>query len=156
MKTTKTVLSFYVLILPFLGYSQHLSPGDLSLKGYANILIEQQENEAFDLTKKLAKFRKDHKDLFEGKMVQFLPEDGLYVYFRYNDEQKIMVILNKSDEQREINLSQYAELLNAGARGRNIISGEKTILNEKLTIGAEKARKVAREVIGRLRDKVGY
>ncbi len=81
------------------------------------------ENEAFDLTKKLANFRKDHKGLFEGKMVQFLPKDGLYVYFRYTRDEELMVMVNASYDTVDVSLDRYKERFHGFVDYKEILSG---------------------------------
>lgn len=41
--------------------------------------------------------------------MQFLPADGLYVYFRYDDRQTIMCIVNTSDVKKQVVLADYVE-----------------------------------------------
>jgi glycosidase len=47
-----------------------------------------KENEMFDLVKTVANFRKNSSALTTGKFMQYVPQDGLYVYFRYDDKQR--------------------------------------------------------------------
>lgn len=56
----------------------------------------ENENEAFNYVKTLANFRKDNPALQHGKLMQFIPKDDVYVYFRYTDDFKnvVMVIVN--------------------------------------------------------------
>lgn len=61
------------------------------------------------LIKTLANFRKNSSALKTGKLMQYIPVDGLYVYFRYDDNQTIMCIMNTSDKQQTIDFSKYAE-----------------------------------------------
>jgi neopullulanase len=60
--------------------------------------IWARENEAFNFVKKLATYRRDHKVLHDGKLMQYLPENGLYVYFRYDASGTVMVASNTSDK----------------------------------------------------------
>ena len=69
----------------------------------------------------------------------FAPQQNVYTYFRYDDEQKVMVVLNKTEEEREIDLFQFWELIDKGAKGKDVISGREFILNDKLKIGAKSA-----------------
>jgi len=55
------------------------------------------------LIKKLANFRKNSSALQTGKLMQYIPQDGLYVYFRYNNSQTIMCIMNTSTKPQQIN-----------------------------------------------------
>ena len=33
--------------------------------------------------------------------MQFVPQDGVYVYFRYDDKQTIMVVMNTAKENKD-------------------------------------------------------
>ena len=61
-----------------------------------------QENAFFDFVKKLAHFRKSSSALTTGKLMQFVPADGVYVYFRYNEQQTIAVVSNTSKEAKTV------------------------------------------------------
>jgi neopullulanase len=47
----------------------------------------------------------------------------MYVYFRYNDNESVMVILNKNDERKELDTAHFAESLPGFTSGRDILSG---------------------------------
>ena len=49
------------------------------------------------LPKTLLNWRKDKEVIHTGKLKHYIPDDGLYVYFRYNDKESVMVILNSND-----------------------------------------------------------
>ena len=42
-------------------------------------------------------------------MMQYIPEDGLYVYFRYDNNQTVMCVMNTDNKARSINLNKYTE-----------------------------------------------
>ncbi len=44
-----------------------------------------------------------------GKLMQYVPEDGVYVYFRYNAQQTIMCVMNPNDAEKEIDMQRFAE-----------------------------------------------
>jgi glycosidase len=60
-----------------------------------------QEN-YFQFTKKLLNWRKNNSIIHEGKLVQFLPENNVYVYFRVKGKEKVMVVINNSDKEEKI------------------------------------------------------
>ncbi len=93
----------------------------------------------FDLTSKLLNFRKENKVLQFGKMLQFLPENNVYVYFRYNDKNRVMVIINNNAEEQTLDLKKYAEGIQGSTSGKEIISGKDIQLNETLSIPAQDA-----------------
>ncbi len=95
-----------------------------------------QENQAWNFVSKLANYRKNSTALQNGKMMQFVPEDGLYVYFRYltdaNGSKDVMVILNGEDKAKVLATSRFAERMKNTNSAVNVISGEK--LNTVKTI----------------------
>src|SRR5690606_32652156 len=44
------------------------------------------ENEIYNYIKTLSDFRKSNAAIYDGKTTQFVPVDGLYVYFRYTGD----------------------------------------------------------------------
>ncbi|MEO1259329.1 MAG: glycoside hydrolase family 13 protein [Bacteroidota bacterium] len=101
--------------------------------------LTEKQKEVQSFFKKILNWRKKSPAVHQGKLMHFAPQQNVYTYFRYNDQQKIMVILNKTAKEREIELIQFAELLDRGTTGKDIITGEEFILNNKLTIGAKQA-----------------
>jgi len=88
------------------------------------------ENEIFDHISKLANWRINNKVMQNGKLKHFIPEKNLYVYFRYDDSNLVMVILNNSDNPRTINSARYAEILQGIESGKNILDDKNYTLNE--------------------------
>lgn len=87
------------------------------------------ENELFTYTKKLLGFRQStlgneswngNEIINQGRLIHFIPpsNSNLYVYFRYlNDNQKIMVIINNSNNKYIItskDWNRYKEMTNKG------------------------------------------
>lgn len=87
-----------------------------------------RENEAFNFVKKLAQYRKKSPALQTGQLTQFLPQDGMYVYFRHTDTQSVMVILNQSDAAKTLDTRRFSERLNGFTKGKNVL--DDTVLND--------------------------
>ena len=84
-----------------------------------------KENEIFNYIKTLANFRKNSSAIKTGKMMQYVPVDGLYVYFRYDENQTVMCIMNTGKKEKEISLlKQYIERTNGFTKAKDIITGE--------------------------------
>lgn len=94
----------------------------------------KQENDIFNYTKTLANYRKITAALQNGKLIHFVPEEGIYVYFRQGNKKTIMVILNTNDKKREIETKRYNELLNDFSNAINVISKENISNLSKLSI----------------------
>lgn len=86
---------------------------------------DQTENNAFNYVKALANFRKTNTALQTGKMMQWLPNDGLYVYFRYDQGSTIMVMLNTSAKEKTVSFANYSERTNGFKAFTDVITGQK-------------------------------
>lgn len=96
----------------------------------------QQENEAFNYVKKLANYRKNHPVLQTGKLMQYVPEDGVYVYFRYNDEKTVMIIMNTSEENKAVATSRFSERTADFKQAQDVLSDELLDSIETITVPA--------------------
>ncbi len=92
------------------------------------------ENDAFDYFKKLANYRKNCKPLREGRLMQYVPENGVFVYFRYIDGQSVMVVTNSNNDAVPITLDRYAEQINGFAQVEEIFTGNSYSTVEDLRI----------------------
>jgi neopullulanase len=88
------------------------------------------------LIKTLANFRKNSSALKTGKLMQYLPVDGLYVYFRYDKDQTIMCVMNTSDKQQTVNFSDYAERTAGFTNALNIIDNSSVKTSSAINLGA--------------------
>ncbi|MCQ3829254.1 glycoside hydrolase family 13 protein [Microbulbifer elongatus] len=93
-----------------------------------NLSAEQKQAQQFVRT--LFNWRKDKDIIHSGKLKHFAPVDGLYVYFRYDDNDTVMVVINKSDTARELPLAHLAEMLETKSKATDITSGNSTLLGE--------------------------
>ncbi len=82
------------------------------------------EQEVFTLIRTLANYRKQSSALTTGKFLHFLPVDGLYVYFRYDDKQTIMCVMNTADKTMPVDFSRYSEITRGFKQAKDILSGE--------------------------------
>ena len=95
------------------------------------------QNDFYSFTKKLLNYRKNKEVLHFGKLMQFLPEDNVYVYFRYNEKETVMVVMNNNSEDKEISLDRFAEGIKEHTSGTDILTGEGVDLSGKLKINAK-------------------
>jgi glycosidase len=85
--------------------------------------LSPDEKNVQALVKTLANFRKRSSAIKTGKMMQYVPQDGLYVYFRYDAAQTVMCAMNTSDKEQDLDFSKYAERTNGFSSATDIISG---------------------------------
>ena len=94
----------------------------------------ERQKDLHQFVRKLANFRKNSPALTEGKLVQFVPKNGIYVYFRHADQQRVMVLFNGSSKPQSVDLSPYGEQLAGYQWARNIITEERMDLNADLKL----------------------
>jgi len=83
-----------------------------------------KQQEAFEHVSALANFRKNSSALTAGRTMQFIPKDGLYIYFRYDAKQTVMVVTNTGDKDAKPDWSVYAERTKGFTQVRNVVSGK--------------------------------
>jgi glycosidase len=103
-------------------------PGDAANK-FTAAGRSDKENEAFNYVSKLAKYRKGSSALTTGKTMQYIVRDGVYIYFRYDANQTIMVITNTSDRNFKPDWSIYSERVQGFSQIKNVITGDIQPLN---------------------------
>jgi neopullulanase len=77
-----------------------------------------------DWTKRLANYRKSSSAIKTGKLMQYVPDDGLYIYFRYDDKQTVMCVMNTGDKTKYISMDNYPEMTKGPKQLKNIGTGE--------------------------------
>ncbi len=85
---------------------------------------------------KLLNWRNGSEVIHSGKLKQFVPQDGIYVYFRYNDDDAVMVAVNKNKEAKSLSLQRFEEVLKDHRTGRDVISEESFLMDKILQIPA--------------------
>ncbi|NEU08602.1 glycoside hydrolase family 13 protein [Flavihumibacter sp. R14] len=95
------------------------------------------ENEAFNFVKKLAVYRKKSPVLQTGKLMQYVPENGVYVYFRYNADKTVMVVMNTNKEDTSVSTGRFSERIGKASKAVNLITDESVGLSDKLNIPAQ-------------------
>jgi len=79
----------------------------------------------FDFLSKLLNWRKNKTVIHTGLLTHYAPENDVYVYFRYNEKEKIMVIMNNNETEQTVKTSRFAESLNGETTAKDLMS-EKT------------------------------
>ncbi|WP_413531650.1 glycoside hydrolase family 13 protein [Empedobacter brevis] len=89
----------------------------------------EEQSAFYDFTAKLLNWRKNKEVIHSGKTKHYMPQHNVYVYFRYNDKESVMVILNANREKQTLKLDRFAESLNGITSGKDIISNKVLPIN---------------------------
>ncbi|WP_295802212.1 glycoside hydrolase family 13 protein [uncultured Microbulbifer sp.] len=110
-----------------------------SVNGFSGENLGDEQKAAQQFVRTLFNWRKDSKVVHNGKLTHFAPIAGLYVYFRHDDQDTVMVVINKGDKAIEFDRAHYAEMLKGKSAARDVVSGQQTALAD-LTFAANDAR----------------
>jgi glycosidase len=88
----------------------------------------------FDFTAKVFNWRKSKSVIHNGKLMHYLPDNNVYVYFRYNDTESVMVVVNNSKDKQTLKLDRFKESLAPYSSGKDIISDANFDLKSELSI----------------------
>jgi glycosidase len=115
-------------------------PGD-KINAFTSEGRTDEQNEMVDYLSKILNFRKNSKAIHHGKTLHFVPENNVYVYFRYLEDEAVMVILNNSDnEARTISGKRFDEILSQYSKGTDVLTGENLSALDSFKIDAKSAK----------------
>lgn len=97
-------------------------PGD-EVNAFTNEGRTYEQNMVVDHLRKLLAFRNVQPVLHYGKLKHFIPDDNVYVYFRYNDSSTIMVIINSNENEKLIDSKRFSEATLGYHAGTDIFTG---------------------------------
>jgi len=94
----------------------------------------EEQQKFHDFTAKLFNWRKTKEVIHTGKMMHYIPENNVYVYFRYNDKESVMVVINNDTEKHVIKTNRFKESTKNYQTGTDVISGKQINLKDDLEI----------------------
>ncbi|WP_374329349.1 glycoside hydrolase family 13 protein [Soonwooa sp.] len=97
------------------------------------------QSKYFDFTKKLLNWRKTQNVIHTGKTLHYVPENNVYVYFRYDDKKRVMVILNNNKLDQKLDLKRFSEGLDKFTKGKDILSNTEISLSGNLDVKGKSA-----------------
>lgn len=95
------------------------------------------ENEVFNYFRALARFRKGSSALKTGKLMQYVPEEGVYVYFRYDKTQTVMCVMNTNDKEMSVRTIRFEERVKGFTKGREVVTDTIVTITNDLKIPAK-------------------
>ena len=99
----------------------------------------ETEQAAFEFTRTLATWRQTADVVHHGRLTQFIPRDDVYVFFRWDENDTVMVVLNTAGEARTLALDRFAERILDHTSGRDVLTGATVRLGETLAVPARTA-----------------
>ncbi len=96
--------------------------------------LTEAQRQMQDFMRKLLNFRKTSSAIHAGNTKHFAPHDGVYVLFRYDADQTVMLILNKNEAPTTLDLTRYAEMDINNKTFTNVVTGASRTLGTVLQL----------------------
>lgn len=97
----------------------------------------EEQKQYFNFSQKILNWRKNKTVIHTGKTKHYIPENGVYVYFRYNDKETVMVILNNNSTAQNLDLKRFSESLNGFVKGKDVLSEKEFLLKDNIVVPAK-------------------
>lgn len=94
----------------------------------------EEQNKFFDFTSKLFQWRKNKTVIHSGKMTHYIPEDNIYVYFRYDDKETVMVVINNTVETKTFKTKRFQENIKNFTAGKDILTGKSIDIKNEISL----------------------
>lgn len=99
-----------------------------------------EQNEAWTYMQKLLNWRASKPSVCSGKLKQFVPENNIYVYFRYNENETVMVVINNDEKNsKKLDTQRFSEMTGKYTSAHEVISGQNISNIKTLDIPAKTA-----------------
>lgn len=109
-------------------------PGD-KVNAFTGAGLTTNQADILRYTRKLLNWRKSNPTFKGGRLVHYVPENNVYVYFRTLGDARVMVVLNGSEKEVALDTSRFASNLSGVTRGVDVISGQTIDNLATLTLG---------------------
>jgi glycosidase len=96
--------------------------------------LTARQREAQQLVRKLLNWRKNNATIHRGKFMHFAPVKNAYVYFRYDDHNTIMVILNRDEEPVTLETARFGERIGDATHGTEVLTGKRFNIENSLVL----------------------
>jgi glycosidase len=94
----------------------------------------EEQNKFYDFTAKLFNWRKNKTVIHNGKTTHYIPENNVYVYFRYNETENVMVVVNNNEEKQTFKTNRFLENIKNHQSGKDIFTETTFDLKNDITI----------------------
>ena len=94
----------------------------------------QAENQMFSWLSRLLHWRQNNDVIIQGKMMQFIPYNGVYVIARQHKGRTVLTILNGTSQKAVMPVARYAEVIGQNVKATDVISGRTVRLDHDLNL----------------------
>jgi len=98
-----------------------------------------EQQKFFEFSSKLFTWRKSKEVIHSGKTTHYVPDNNVYVYFRYNEKETVMVIINNNSDKQTLKTNRFKESIQNLKSGKEVLSGTTFDLNNTIEIEGKSA-----------------
>ena len=113
-------------------------PGD-QRNAFTGQGMTKAEIQAQQFVRKLLNWRKQATAVHNGKLTHYLPKEGIYTFFRQDDKQLVIVVMNNNLEDREVATKRFSEVAGGVTTKKDIFSGKTSDYKSTIKVPAKTA-----------------
>jgi glycosidase len=113
------------------------------VNAFTGVGLSAQQQQAQAFVKKLLNWRKSASVIHHGQFLHYFPEQGVYVYFRYEKsdgnsktQKKVMVVMNKNTSASVLATQRFSQILPAHAKAKDVLTDMHYDLSQSLSVPA--------------------
>ncbi len=110
-------------------------PGDTA-NAFTGVGLSPAQRDMQAWVRRLFNWRKGSAVIHDGQLMQYAPLQGVYVFFRFDAERTVMVVLNKNAQPAVLALDRFQEQIRGGEQARDVLGGQVITLGDRLTVPA--------------------
>lgn len=110
-------------------------PGD-TVNAFTGAGLSPAQRDMQAWVRRLFNWRKGSAVIHHGQLMQYAPLQGVYVFFRFDAERTVMVVLNKNAQPAALALDRFQERIRGGEQARDVLGGQVITLGDRLTVPA--------------------
>jgi glycosidase len=99
--------------------------------------LTTKQKDAMAYVRRLLHWRQNAKSVHDGSLMHYIPEDGIYVFFRNLGPEHVMVIMNKNETAKKVTLDRFQENIGNAAEGKNVMEDTTIELEDYVEVPAK-------------------
>ncbi|MBI1783317.1 MAG: glycoside hydrolase family 13 protein [Sphingobacteriales bacterium] len=112
---------------------------DDAVNGFTGRGLNANQLKIQSFLKQLIAWRKNNPVISSGKTLHFAPFNNVYVYFRYNNNKTIMVVMSKNNAATTIDTNRFAEILKGRSSAVNVLTEQVVDIKTSFTVNPKSA-----------------
>ena len=107
---------------------------------FTGVGLTQDQTDFKQFLTELLQMRKQNTVFHKGKLIHYVPKDGVYVYFRQDDKHTAMVILNKNQESYRLETGRFSQFMDGSIiKGLDLLSDKVVDFKEGILLEPRKS-----------------